>query len=88
MLNLLISLMTSTFSRIQANSDREWKFTRASIWIHYFDDRNAVPVPFNIVPSVYSLKRLCIWVCEMGKGKEDKDPFGGERKMWNSVKMM
>ncbi len=53
MLNLLISLMTTTFARIHNNADMEWKYTRASIWIHYFDDWNAVPVPFNIVPSVH-----------------------------------
>ena len=28
MLNLLISLMTTTFARIQQNADSEWKFTR------------------------------------------------------------
>ena len=39
MLNLLISLMTATFARIQQNADMEWKFIRAATWIHYFEDR-------------------------------------------------
>ena len=58
MLNLLISLMTNTFSKIYANADREWKFRRASIWSQYLEDRNSIPVPFNVFPSVYSLKYL------------------------------
>ncbi len=37
MMNLLISLMTTTFARIQRNADVEWKFTRASLWIHYYE---------------------------------------------------
>ncbi len=37
MMNLLISLMTTTFSKIQRNADVEWKFTRASLWIHYYE---------------------------------------------------
>ena len=37
MMNLLISLMTTTFAKIQRNADVEWKFTRASLWIHYYE---------------------------------------------------
>ena len=62
MLNLLISLMTTTFARIQSNADIEWKFTRASTWIHYFDDSDAVPVPFNILPSSYNLLAFFRWL--------------------------
>ena len=62
MLNLLISLMTTTFARIQRNADIEWKFTRASTWIHYFDDSDAVPVPFNLVPSPYNLLAFFRWL--------------------------
>ena len=43
MLNLLISLMTATFARIQQNADIEWKFIRAATWIHYYEDRHAIP---------------------------------------------
>ena len=67
MLNLLISLMTTTFAKIQRNADVEWKFTRAAIWIHYYDDLNAVPVPYNLVPSVHTLMKLGLWCwCKNG----------------------
>ena len=62
MLNLLISLMTTTFARIQSNADMEWKFTRASTWIHYYDDNHAIPVPFNVIPSFYGLKQFFQWI--------------------------
>ena len=54
--------MTTTFARIQSNADIEWKFTRASTWIHYFDDSDAVPVPFNILPSSYNLLTFFRWL--------------------------
>ena len=63
MLNLLISLMTSTFSRIQQNADTEWKFTRASTWIYYFDDLNSMPMPLNLIPSVYSIRKMMSFCC-------------------------
>ena len=65
MLNLLISLMTTTFARIQQNADMEWKFTRASVWINYFDDRNAIPIPLNMIPSVCEVFLLNIKLCHM-----------------------
>ena len=67
--------MTSTFSRIQKNSDREWKFSRASIWIHYYDDLNSIPVPFNVIPSVYSLIRLFNWARTGSSSYKSKTPF-------------
>ena len=62
MMNLLISLMTATFARIQQNADMEWKFIRAATWIHYYEDLNSIPVPFNIIPSVHSIGRLMKWL--------------------------
>ncbi len=62
MLNLLISLMTTTFAKIQRNADVEWKFTRASLWIHYYEDLNSLPVPFNLIPSVHSGIKAYNWL--------------------------
>ena len=54
--------MTTTFARIQSNADMEWKFTRASTWIHYYDDNHAIPVPFNVIPSVYGMQKFVKWL--------------------------
>lgn len=79
MLNLLISLMTTTFARIQKNSDMEWKFTRASTWVHYYDDLNAIPVPFNLFPSVHTMIKCCNWI----RNTNSYNP-----KTWSSAKLM
>lgn len=81
MLNLLISLMTTTFAKIQRNADVEWKFTRASIWIHYYDDLNSIPAPLNIIPSVYTLRKVYLWICHRGR-------FTDDVKTWASSKLM
>ena len=44
------------------SSWREWKFTRASTWIHYYDDNHAIPVPFNVIPSVYGMQKFVKWL--------------------------
>jgi len=72
MMNLLISLMTTTFARIQRNADVEWKFTRASLWIHYYEELNALPVPFNVIPSINNLIRLFKW-CKGERGPNEKE---------------
>ncbi|XP_033110018.1 short transient receptor potential channel 4-like isoform X2 [Anneissia japonica] len=55
LLNVLIAMMSSTFSRVEAEADIEWKFSRAEMWMSYFDDAATVPVPFNLVPSPKSI---------------------------------
>eukprot|EP00095_Tigriopus_kingsejongensis_P008164 maker-scaffold735_size104922-snap-gene-0.26 protein:Tk08164 transcript:maker-scaffold735_size104922-snap-gene-0.26-mRNA-1 annotation:"short transient receptor potential channel 7-like" len=81
MMNLLISLMTTTFAKIQRNADVEWKFTRASIWIHYYDDLNSIPAPLNVIPSVYTLRKIYLWICYRGRLMEDV-------KTWTSSKLI
>ncbi|XP_071958227.1 short transient receptor potential channel 5-like isoform X2 [Antedon mediterranea] len=55
LLNVLIAMMSSTFSRVEEEADIEWKFSRAEMWMSYFDDAATVPVPFNLVPSPKSI---------------------------------
>ena len=81
MLNLLISLMTTTFAKIQQNADVEWKFTRASIWIHYYDDLNSIPCPLNLIPSVHSIMKLARKCANRGQGYDGT-------KSWTSSKLM
>lgn len=91
LLNLLISLMTATFSRIQQNADVEWKFTRAATWIYYYDDRHAIPVPFNLLPSVHSFVKMMTWLksccCCKGKGFSSESRFK-TKPSWISMRLM
>lgn len=59
MMNLLISLMTTTFSKIQRNADVEWKFTRASLWIHYYE-----------VCRVFKNSNLNLWLKNMWENQD------------------
>jgi len=35
----------------QEDSDVEWKFARAKLWLSYFDEGSTLPPPFNLMPS-------------------------------------
>ncbi|VDM95657.1 unnamed protein product, partial [Thelazia callipaeda] len=48
LINLLIAMMSDTYQRIQAQSDKEWKFGRA-ILIRQMNKRSATPAPINML---------------------------------------
>lgn len=56
-LNLLIAMMNHSYVKISKKSDIEWKFARTRLWMSYFDTGSTVPAPFNIIPSVKSIRR-------------------------------
>ncbi|KAG9511063.1 Transient receptor potential-gamma protein, partial [Fragariocoptes setiger] len=55
-LNLLIAMMNHSYEKISAKADVEWKFARTRLWLSYFDARITVPPPFNIIPSVGTMR--------------------------------
>ncbi|XP_064119296.1 transient-receptor-potential-like protein isoform X2 [Macrobrachium nipponense] len=59
LLNLLIAMMSSSYSFIVEHADTEWKFARTKLWMSYFEEGNTLPPPFNIFPTPKSLMRLC-----------------------------
>ncbi|XP_070548263.1 short transient receptor potential channel 4-like [Ptychodera flava] len=56
LLNLIIAVMSNTYTRIEENADTEWKFSRTEMWIGFFKKGSVLPPPFNAVPS---LKSVC-----------------------------
>ncbi|KAF2366307.1 Transient receptor potential channel [Trinorchestia longiramus] len=58
LLNLLIAMMSNSYAFIVDHADAEWKFARTKLWMSYFEEGNTVPPPFNIIPSVKSIKRF------------------------------
>jgi len=58
LLNLLIAMMSNSYSFIVEHADAEWKFARTKLWMSYFDERCTLPPPFNIFPNVKFIKRL------------------------------
>ncbi|XP_013419154.2 short transient receptor potential channel 6-like [Lingula anatina] len=50
-LNMLIALMSHSFEDVQADTDQEWKFARARLWLVSIEHGYTLPAPFNIIPS-------------------------------------
>lgn len=67
---LFLSILSSSISRLtqrlylflslQEDSDVEWKFARAKLWLSYFDEGRTLPAPFNLVPSPKSFYYLVL----------------------------
>ncbi|XP_064099738.1 transient receptor potential protein-like [Macrobrachium nipponense] len=51
LLNLLIAMMSNSYTIIVAKCDVEWKFARSKLWMSYFEDGDEVPAPFNLIPN-------------------------------------
>nr|XP_006816594.1 PREDICTED: short transient receptor potential channel 4 [Saccoglossus kowalevskii] len=82
LLNALIAMMSNTYTRIEENSDREWKYSRAQLWMSFFEGGATVPPPFNIIPSVksiyYRMKSLIYACCPRLQRKRTK-------KQWDKI---
>lgn len=57
LINLLIAMMSDTYQRIQAQSDKEWKFGRA-ILIRQMNKRSATPSPINMLTKFYIVMKV------------------------------
>ncbi|XP_070548230.1 short transient receptor potential channel 4-like isoform X2 [Ptychodera flava] len=57
LLNLLIAIMSNTYSKIEKNEDTEWKYHRSEMWVSFFEG-DTIPPPFNIIPSPLSIWKL------------------------------
>ncbi|KAI6212728.1 CBR-TRP-4 protein [Aphelenchoides besseyi] len=57
LINLLIAMMSDTYQRIQAQSDKEWKFGRA-ILIRQMNKRSATPSPINMLTKLLTVLKV------------------------------
>ena len=49
---------------MQNDSDAEWKYARAKLWMSYFEDGGTLPVPFNMIPTPKSVYYCLCWMRE------------------------
>ncbi|XP_059176496.1 short transient receptor potential channel 6-like [Physella acuta] len=49
LLNMLVAMMTRSFTLIAEDSDREWKFARSRLYTDYIGNIGVLPVPLNIL---------------------------------------
>lgn len=72
LLNVLIAMMSSTYTRIEEDADIQWKFSRSKLWMSYFEGRGTMPPPFNIVPTPKSFYYFIKWICHTINGDQYK----------------
>ncbi|XP_077991582.1 short transient receptor potential channel 4-like [Glandiceps talaboti] len=72
LLNILIAMMSNTYTRIDQDADMQWKYSRSQLWITYFGDENTIPPPFNIFPTVNTLATLCRRLSKRTDSKDSK----------------
>ena len=53
--NVLIAIFNATIQKYQDRRQLYWKFARTSVWIEYFDEHSALPVPFTIINVFWSI---------------------------------
>ncbi|KAL7303189.1 hypothetical protein TKK_0004392 [Trichogramma kaykai] len=59
LLNLLIAMMSNSYTIIEEHADMEWKFARTKLWMSYFEDAGTLPPPFNLLPQPKLLLSCC-----------------------------
>ena len=70
LLNMLIAMMSTSYTNISMKADVEWKFARSKLWISYFQEGATVPPPFNMIPTAKSILRVL--KCSLCKDRTDK----------------
>ncbi|XP_040289762.1 serine/threonine-protein phosphatase 6 regulatory ankyrin repeat subunit A-like [Bufo bufo] len=88
LINLLIAMMSDTYQRIQAQSDTEWKYGRATL-IRDMTRKPGTPSPFNLFTNLfYYIKLLCKYKGKMCSSnartlmnEEDTDGFSDTRSI-------
>ncbi len=58
MLNALIAMMSNTYTRVEENSEIEWRVSRTKMMAEYMTKSATLPPPFNLVPTLKTLKKL------------------------------
>ncbi|XP_071821067.1 short transient receptor potential channel 4-like isoform X4 [Apostichopus japonicus] len=87
LLNVLIAMMSSTYTRIEEDADIQWKFSRSRLWMSYFEGRGTMPPPFNLIPTPKSFYYFIKWILHTINGdsyklkmKERNKAFREERE--------
>ncbi|XP_070555984.1 short transient receptor potential channel 5-like [Ptychodera flava] len=56
LLNILIAMMSNTYTRIEEDADMQWKYSRSRLWISFYEVNSTLPPPFNLFPTVHCVK--------------------------------
>ncbi|KAI8790076.1 short transient receptor potential channel 6, partial [Biomphalaria glabrata] len=82
LLNMLIAMMTRSFTLIAEDSDREWKFSRSLLYMDYISNGGTLPAPLNILGAPKALFKVLFCGCcccgEAHSDSEDQEDDGDE----------
>ncbi|XP_077991085.1 short transient receptor potential channel 5-like [Glandiceps talaboti] len=56
LLNILIAMMSNTYTRIEEDADMQWKYSRSRLWISFYEEMSTLAPPFNLFPTVHCVK--------------------------------
>eukprot|EP00057_Strongylocentrotus_purpuratus_P029554 XP_011684028.1 PREDICTED: short transient receptor potential channel 4-like [Strongylocentrotus purpuratus] len=78
-LNLFIAIMTSQLTKVQKNSDMEWKFGRAQLWLRVIEPVVELPPPFNLIPKSGTVQRMIKrWIGRETLSREEDEERPGD----------
>ncbi|XP_077983378.1 short transient receptor potential channel 4-like [Glandiceps talaboti] len=58
LLNILIAMMSNTYTQIEQDADIEWKYSRSRLWLRYYDKSSALAPPFNMFPTWDTFRKI------------------------------
>ncbi|KAJ7379004.1 hypothetical protein OS493_018798 [Desmophyllum pertusum] len=61
LINMMIALLSNTYTRVEENSWKEWSFKKA-IRIQTYSTYDPIPVPFNLISNLLA-GLLSLWQC-------------------------
>ncbi|CAK9293712.1 unnamed protein product [Gordionus sp. m RMFG-2023] len=67
LVNMLIAMMTDSFQQIKDDEDVEWKYARSKLWMSFIQEREYLPIPFNLIPSLDFLSGILFALAEFVK---------------------
>ncbi|XP_066284332.1 short transient receptor potential channel 4-like [Branchiostoma lanceolatum] len=62
LLNMLIAMMSDSFSSVSFDAEVEWRFARSREMLKYIPKGRTLPPPFNLIPSPKSVWSFLKWI--------------------------
>lgn len=88
LINMLIAMMTRSFTNIAEDSDVEWKFARSLLYMEYIAEGGTLPPPLNIIGAPKAVLRALLCRCDCkgdGEGDQGQPDTNGTREQRNAI---
>ncbi|XP_072030246.1 transient-receptor-potential-like protein [Amphiura filiformis] len=64
MFNALIAMMSNTYTRVEENSEVEWKVARTNLMAKYMTTGATLPPPYNLIPTLRTIRNWISASCK------------------------